>query len=160
MKDIIIKASEDYNLEIDLLIGLILQESLGQENAVRYEPAFYKRYLQNKKRSQIAGYWPLGTIPNNNTEYNLRSTSFGLMQIMGQVAREYQFTNRWLTDLLNPEINIMLGARILNDYITKRGNPTAGLLRYNGGGDPDYPSKVYNWVGTKEDVKLKNKWGL
>ncbi len=43
--------------------------------AVRYEPGFYEKYVEKM-------------VGISATEKTMRATSFGLMQIMGQVARE------------------------------------------------------------------------
>jgi soluble lytic murein transglycosylase-like protein len=84
-----------------------------------------------------------GVTISETTERRWRATSFGLMQVMGQVARERGFTGEWLTELTNPEVGIEYGCRELKRRLDlAHGDVHSGLLGYNGGGDPAYPSKV------------------
>lgn len=129
-----------HGLDPEVFASLIMQESSGNPLSFRYEPAFYRRYIHDKG---LAGFVPNPLRIPDRLERDLRSTSFGLCQIMGQVAREQGFRNEWLPTLCDPQINIDLGAKILASFIKAKGSERAGLLRYNGGGDPNYPDKIY-----------------
>lgn len=100
-----------------------------KQYAVRHEPAFYDKYVKDK--------------PYGLTEKVMRATSFGLMQIMGQVAREQGFTGDYLTELLEPELNITQGcAKLARCMDRSNGDTNTALLLYNGGGNKDYPTLV------------------
>jgi soluble lytic murein transglycosylase-like protein len=65
------------------------------------------------------------------------------MQVMGQVARENGFTGPYLTRLCNPEVGLDVGCKVLRRKIDASGGDLQkGLLRYNGGGNPDYADEV------------------
>lgn len=129
-----------------LLAAVIHQESSGNVWAVRYEPAFERRYLSNKTRHSLEGYVPkLCTL---DSEIKLRATSFSLMQILGQVARERGFKGEFLTELLDPKTNLKWGSEYLQTLLLKHQNTEKALLRWNGGGDPDYGKKVLKHIDT------------
>jgi hypothetical protein len=154
------KYSEISSLNPQVVSALIMQESLGHPGAYRYEPAFFARYLEKFSPSEIPGYFPR-PLPSIISEKKARATSWGLMQIMGQTAREFNFQGKWLPyELCQIDTNIDLGCRILAHYIRQRKTIEAGLLRYNGGGDPDYPIKVLDRIGTKDFNETIKKWGL
>lgn len=124
-----------------LIAAVIQQESSGNPYAVRYEPEFYKRYIQTKTKQSLGGYWP--RLATEETERRFRTSSFGLMQIMGQVAREQNFRGEFLTELCDPAVNLDICCAFLAELLEKRGSVEAALLRYNGGGAPDYAKKVF-----------------
>lgn len=118
-------------LDPALVCAVCAHESDGwQQYAVRYEPGFYTRYIESMKNL-------------SETEKRMRATSFGLMQIMGQVAREQGFDAKYLPELLEPMENIRMGCRKLKRELDKHsGDVTAALLGYNGGGNANYPNLV------------------
>lgn len=141
-KDDLIKIAVAAALNVDLdpalVCSVIEHESSWDPWAVRYESGFYQRYV-----SPMQGL--------TDTEKNLRSTSFGLLQIMGQTARELGYDAKWLTGLLDPPDGLMMGCRKLkrclanNEKVTdgkvdKQATINAALLAYNGGGDATYPT--------------------
>lgn len=139
----ILEASRNTGLEPALIAGLIECESSGNPYAIRVERGFWKRYY--------TGIKALFTTPKRLRlrrwfKYpDLVSTSYGLCQIMLPVAMENGFDNQFPTGLLDPRANINLGASILSKHIARfGGDRNKGLLRYNGGGDPMYASKVLN----------------
>ena len=70
---------------------------------MRYEPAFFSKYVA-----------PLYT--NNKiaaTEAYSRGFSWGLMQVMGQVARETGFDALFLSALCDPEQGLAVGCKVL-----------------------------------------------
>jgi len=77
-------AAEARALDPGLVCAVIEQESAWNPWAMRYEPVFFTKYVA-----------PLYT--NNKisaTEAYARGFSWGLMQVMGQVAREIRFSMR------------------------------------------------------------------
>lgn len=143
----VLKYSREYEVDHKLVSAVIWQESKGNPYATRYEPGFYRRYIQGKKLKDLAGKIALIGGRSEITELKERSTSFGLMQIMGQTAREYGFKVNELTVLLDPMVNIELGTKILADKIRKKnGDVHQGLLAWNGGGNIEYPNEVMKWL--------------
>jgi hypothetical protein len=82
-----------------LVCAVVEQESAWDTHAIRYEPGFRTRYVA-----------PLGLPP---TEEIARSISWGLMQVMGQVAREHGFQGKFLSALCDPAIGLDLGCAAL-----------------------------------------------
>lgn len=138
----IMTAARDTGLSPRLIAAVIMTESAGEIWAFRYEPAFYKKYLQGKSLKVLGGHVPSPDVVSTETELFGRAVSWGAMQMMGQVAREHGFSEDHLTKLMEPEYNIPLGARILAKKISKAGTLRGGLLLWNGGGDPHYPDRV------------------
>jgi soluble lytic murein transglycosylase-like protein len=147
---IINEAAIKHNIRPDVLAALIMQESSGNHLAVRYEPAFYKRYIEGKP---LSGYVPKRIT--EETERQLRSMSFGLGQVMGQVARENGYNNESLVGLVDPMVSVQLAALILaKNLIRANGDYHKALLRYNGGGDPNYPNKVMARIANRDYLKV------
>jgi len=92
-------AAAHHELEPALVCAVIEQESAWNTYAIRYEPGFRTRYVA-----------PLGLPP---TEEIARSISWGLMQVMGQVAREHGFTGKFLSALCDPALGLDSGCAAL-----------------------------------------------
>lgn len=139
-KTIIEMIANKYQLSPELLAAVIMQESSGNPYAVRFEPAFMTRYVDKTKGQQN-----LTSSADWETERICRSTSWGLMQIMGLVARERGYTKHFLSELSDPMDNIEFATKHLSQLIARSGNEIRGLLAYNGGGDPTYPQRIEKW---------------
>jgi hypothetical protein len=100
-------AATRHGIDAALVCAVIEQESNWDTNAMRYEGAFRTRYVA-----------PLGLPP---TEEIARSISWGLMQVMGQVAREHGFAEKFLSGLCLPESGVEVGCAVLADKIAKAG---------------------------------------
>lgn len=124
----------EHKIDPALVCAVCEHESGGWNPwAVRMEPAFYERYTK-----------PM-TLTDTE-EYN-RAQSFGLMQVMGQTAREFGFKGKYLTELCDPETGIEYGCRKLRECLDKRnGDIRVALLRYNGGGNKSYPDMVLKLI--------------
>ena len=138
--EIITKHATRLDLDLLLVAAVIHQESAGDPWAIRYEPNFFRRYVQNKDRSRIGGYVP--RMCSFDTEKKARSTSWGAMQIMGQVARERGFRGEFLSELCDPDVNISFGCEFLAHLLRTRGSVESALLRWNGGANKAYPTEV------------------
>jgi transglycosylase-like protein with SLT domain len=92
-----------HSLDPALVCAVAEQESAWDAHSIRYEPAFRTRYVA-----------PLGLSP---TEEIARSISWGLMQVMGQVAREHGFTGRYLSALADPAAGLDIGCVVLASKI-------------------------------------------
>lgn len=120
-------------LEGSLVCAVIEQESAWNPWAMRYEPAFFAKYVAslytNNKVSASEAY--------------ARGFSWGLMQVMGQVARENGFDAPFLSELCDPEQNIALGCNMLRKKLDAAGRDlNRALLAWNGGGNPAYAAQV------------------
>jgi soluble lytic murein transglycosylase-like protein len=122
-----------HSLEPALVCAVIEQESAWNPWAVRYEPGFLSRYV-----APLYTAWKLSA-----TEAYTRSMSWGLMQVMGQVAREFGFKEQSLTELCEPAVGIEFGCRVLSARLAKaKGDVPAALLAWNGGADINYAAEV------------------
>jgi soluble lytic murein transglycosylase-like protein len=127
-----------YSLESSLVCAVIEQESAWSPWATRYEPAFFAKYVA-----------PLYTNQKiSPTEAYGRAFSYGLMQVMGQVARERGFEGDFLPELCNPYVGVDIGCRHLAALWEKNhGDMSRTLLAWNGGGNPEYPQQVMARLG-------------
>jgi soluble lytic murein transglycosylase-like protein len=119
-----------YSLDPALVCAVVEQESAWDPYAIRYEPAFRSRYVA-----------PLG-LPS--TEEISRSISWGLLQVMGQVAREHGFSGKSLAALCDPASGLSVGCAVLAAKMAAAGagNLPRALELWNGGANPDYAAEV------------------
>jgi soluble lytic murein transglycosylase-like protein len=127
------RAAEVHGLWPELACAIVEQESAWNPWALRYEPAFYDKYVEPQiARGEIADV----------TESRARAFSWGLMQVMGQVAREHGFTGA-LPSLCDPAVGLEIGCRVFAAKLAAaEGNVTRALLLWNGAGNQDYPAAV------------------
>src|SRR5579859_6235868 len=143
------KTAALHALDPSLVCAIVEQESAWNPWAIRYEPAFFAKYVA-----------PLYT--NNkisSSEAYARGFSWGLMQVMGQVARENGYAEPFLSSLCDPADALQIGCRVLRkkfDAVQFAAMPpvsqaivpapgdltTRALLLWNGGSNPAYPIQV------------------
>jgi len=121
------------SLDPSLVCAVVEQESAWNPWAIRYEPAFFSKYV--------------ATLYTNNkiaaTEAYARGFSWGLMQVMGQVAREFGFDALFLSSLCEPEQGLAVGCKVLRKKLdAMAGDATRALLAWNGGANPTYAAQV------------------
>jgi len=152
----IFDASTRHGLDPVLVSALCIQESAGDPQAIRYEPKFYDTYIGDKKpKRRLGGHFPPANKVSGMTERRLRSFSFGLMQVMGQTAREFGYDSDYLTDLCIVEHGLEMGCRILAKKLERKGGDMKqALLSYNGGGNKLYTDKVYSHIESGEYLKI------
>jgi soluble lytic murein transglycosylase-like protein len=122
-----------HGLDPALVCAVCEQESAWNVWAIRYEDGFYARYVM----PQMA-LWKI-----NATEARARAFSWGLLQIMGEVARERGFIGDSLSSLCDPATGLEYGCRHLSNRLAAAGGDvTQGLLLWNGGANPQYPAQV------------------
>jgi soluble lytic murein transglycosylase-like protein len=88
-----------HGLDPALVCAVVEQESARDAHAIRYEPGFRARYVA-----------PLDLPP---TEEIARSISWGMMQVMGQVAREHGFQRPFLSALCDSSAGLTFGCIVL-----------------------------------------------
>lgn len=122
-----------------LVCAVIEQESGWDTWAIRYEPGFYEHYVKD--------------LPNlTPTEAHARSMSWGLMQVMGQTAREAGFDGKFLSAICEPATGLYVGCKVLRSKIGHSQTVKEGLLRWNGGSNPNYPAQVLARKGKYEET--------
>jgi soluble lytic murein transglycosylase-like protein len=117
-----------YGLEPSLVAAVCEQESEWEPGAVRFEPAFLQRYIAPMKLLSFL-------------ESLDRSTSWGLMQIMGQTAKEFGYAGD-LPALRDPATAVIYGCKKLQKCFLVHGDRETALLAYNGGSNHLYPQQV------------------
>lgn len=135
-----------------LIAAVIQVESAGNAHAIRFEPSFYTMVQREGFKT------PAGV--SKPTEFNARCFSWGLMQIMGQVARKRGCSEMYLSALCEPKTGIFWGCRQLakcrDRYLATFGW-AAVTAAYNGGfgavkkdgtfTNPHYPKAVLAALG-------------
>jgi hypothetical protein len=101
---IIQEISVSFSLDPSLVQAFVCQESGGDPCAVRFEKGYYGNSVVRREAAEFSK--KNGGIPTFDTELVCRSLSWGLGQIMGQVARESGLTDKFLSVLTNIENNI------------------------------------------------------
>lgn len=153
--DLFVRVASDFGPDItpSLLAALAWQESSIDPWAIRVERGFWSRYREGimrfikRSKSKVDNKW--AKYPD------IYSASYGMCQIMLQTALEAGWEmKRFPTELLDPEVNLRLAARILQKHIRRYGLKD-GLLRYNGGARPAYADEV---LGKMERVKELRLW--
>jgi|SRR5579859_1649404 len=126
--------AQRFKLEPALVCAVIEQESGWNVWAMRYEPNYFVKYIapmytNNKIRTATEAY--------------ARAFSWGLMQLMGEDARELNADITFLSQLCDPETNLSLGCEwLFREINAAKGDVIGGLLRWNGGADQTYPALV------------------
>jgi soluble lytic murein transglycosylase-like protein len=127
------RAADAHALWPELVCAIVEQESAWDPWALRYEPEFYEKYVA----PQVAR----GAI-DDVTESRARAFSWGLMQVMGQVAREHGFANEPLASLCDPAVGLEIGCRVFAAKLAAAEvNVTRALLLWNGAGNQDLPRR-------------------
>lgn len=114
-----------FELDFELVKSLIQIESSGNPWAMRYESK-WRWFLK-------PSYWAWRLKISDSTERIAQSSSFGLCQVMGAVARELGFEGH-LTELCDPAVGIKYGCKKLKQCIDRYdGDIRKGLAAYNAG---------------------------
>jgi len=142
-----------FNLPVRLIQAMILIESGGLPWAMRYEPAFFDKYVAPR---EIKPLRPCSEA----TERRGRATSWGLMQIMGETARSVGFDRPYLSELCAPDVGLLWACSYLGrlrDRFLVSHDWAAVVAAYNGGPgavlgpesftNPEYPRKVLAALG-------------
>lgn len=128
----ILTMADSFDVPPSLLAAVIQEESRFDPWAARTEP-HYKRNRTVQAESLAWSRRHHGT-PTAATELDDRSRSIGLMQVMGQVAREQGCQERYLSALHLPRNGIHHGAKRLRILLDRyRGDTLAAISAYNQG---------------------------
>lgn len=121
--DLIQRVANSYALPADVLEGQVLSESRGDPFALRYEPAYFDRYVRGRSPEIVKAhaYGPLAAC------------SFGLLQIMLETAYEIGFDGR-PEQLFDPMVGLAWGAKYLKSLLDWADDDLMqALAAYNGG---------------------------
>lgn len=140
--------AEKHGVDADLMEALVITESGGKADAFRWEPVFWERYQLVKKpeyAKEIPRRW---------------SSSYGLCQIMGVVAKEMGFDSPDPEQLFIPSVNLDYGCaklRSLFDWaqefkVSDFQQTRAALAAYNGGKGGNRPTDTPLRNGRYADV--------
>lgn len=142
LRPLIEAAAKANSLPADLVAAIVTVESGGNPAATRFEEGFLRRYIAKFK-------YPA-------QEARERSTSWGLMQIMGQTAYEMGFRGKF-PDLLNPRVGLEWGCIYLRRLSCRyEHEPWEVVCRaYNGG-----PGERHNLKNKYPDDVIKHLGGV
>lgn len=141
----ILTATKDLSLDPRVILALVQVESGGDPYAWNPEPRY--RYFWDVKQhrpfrsvttEEILSEFPPKDFPalagDPDQEWWGQQASWGLMQVMGAVAREKGFVGSYLTQLCDSATNLRYGCRHLDTLFTwAKGDQTQALAAYNGG---------------------------
>lgn len=121
-------AAIKHGLDPALVCAVVEQESGWNTWALRAEPAFEERYVK--------------ALHKTPTEEWARSMSWGLMQLMGEAARERGYSGD-IPALCDPKNGLEWGCVHLKGKLkAAAGDTRKTLLLWNGGGNASYPDEV------------------
>jgi soluble lytic murein transglycosylase-like protein len=122
--DLINKYAALFKLDPALVGAVVMTESAGDEWAVRIE-LHWQYYLETKKFARLNRITEV-------TERALQACSWGLMQVMGSVAREHNYSGP-LHKLADPDLGLRYGCKHLAKFVAKHPNINDAIASYNAG---------------------------
>lgn len=142
---IIENTARDFMLPRNLILAIVAIESGGNTWAWNPEPRY--RYLWDMRAqkpfrfltpAETESEEPPADFPSlagdRDQEWWGQQASWGLMQVMGGVARENGFAQPYLTSLCDPRFNLTIGCQHLKKIATlTKGDVTQMLAIWNGG---------------------------
>jgi len=116
-----------------LVWAIVMQESAGQPWAYRYEPHW--RWFTDVEGNALHVSRGEARALLTPTEFHAQSASWGLMQVMGSVAREIGYHDQPLSKLLfQPNTAMYLGCKKLSSLWKKfAGSEDDAISAYNDG---------------------------
>lgn len=137
------EAAIRHQIDPNWVYAIIQTESAGLQSAMRYEPgwAYFCRPEFYADRLKIT----------TDTEKQLQKFSYGLMQIMGSVAREYGFGES-LATLIDPFRSLEYGCRHLKNFRRRYPQGRDWISAYNAGSPRKNPDGTYSNEGYVKKV--------
>lgn len=144
-RDLIVREATARAIAPNLVEAIVLQESGGDPFAWNPEPPY--RYLWNVHTRQPfraltyaerASEVPPPDFPSfagdRDQEWWAQQASWGLLQVMGALARELGFAGGYLPQLTDPDLNLRLGClQIATLLAWSKGDVRQACAAYNGG---------------------------
>jgi soluble lytic murein transglycosylase-like protein len=144
-RPLIVSAADRAGISADLVEALVIVESGGNPYAWNPEPRY--RYVVNARTGrpfrkltdeETARDVPPTDFPalagDRDQEWWGQRASWGLMQVMGAVAREQGFREPYLPQLCDPIANLAIGTlKLRSDLLWADGRVKKALAAYNAG---------------------------
>lgn len=148
----IYEASNKYAIDEHLIAAIMEKESDCNPYAMRYEPKWNYFYDVERYAQTLCC-----TV---ETERTGQQTSWGLMQVMGTVARELGFRG-WFGELLDIDENLLYACRKLDVLFAKHKELNDVISAYNAGSPKKGEQGLYLNQSYVDDVvknlkRLKN----
>lgn len=116
------QAARLHGVDPDVVEAMVLQESTGRPWAWNPEPKYrwfwdvqQRRPFRTLTPAEIASKWPPHDFPaltaERDQEWWGQQASWGLLQVMGAVARERGFNGLYLTELSEPSVGLFVGCK-------------------------------------------------
>jgi len=121
---LISQEAKKQNIDVNLISAIVMVESAGRECAVRYEHN-YRWLFHHRNFADDQGI-------TEQTEETFQKTSWGLMQVMGAVARELGYKGP-LVELCNPKLGLHYGCLKLKELIEREDSIEDAIASYNAG---------------------------
>ena len=145
LHDLIVSSANRYKISAPLVLAVCEQESSFDPWAWNPEPRY--RYLWdlllNKPFRKLTPAEVVSEVPPldfksprgvpADAEWWGQQASWGLMQVMGAVARERGFMGRFLSELCDPSAGLHYGCAHLAAYLKRFKDPFPALEAFNGG---------------------------
>ena len=116
-------AGAEHEVDPALILAVIEAESGGDPAAIRFEPN-WRWHLDYRTHSRRCSSY---------TERNQQATSWGLMQVMGTVARERGFDGPFLSALCDPAMGVWYGTAQLARLLKRHETVEDAVAAYNAG---------------------------
>lgn len=139
------RAAMQYGLDPKLVAGVVAVESSGNQFAYNPEEKYQYFWDVNRDRpfrsvtpAELVSMYPprdFGALKGDaDQEWWAQRASWGLMQLMGAVARELGFKKPFLTELTDVRTNLSLGCLKLSQLMTwAKRDVVRAVAAYNGG---------------------------
>jgi|SRR6478736_2935954 len=127
IKELVFQKAKEFSIDPYLILAIVKKESTFNVLAMKEEHNW--RYLT--PQSQIEMFAKLNKV-TMNTEKSLQSHSWGLMQVMGSVARENGHRGSFI-ELLIPDVNLTIGCKHLSKFLKALGTEDNAISAYNQG---------------------------
>lgn len=137
------EAAQEAGIDPNLVQAISSTESHHNPWAVRYEP-FYKYLYFAREHADRLGV-------SVDTEITMQKCSWGLMQIMGGVARELGYGGP-MPQLCDPSLSLKYGIMHLKSKLVKYGIESDAVSAYNQGSPRKTPGMMYQNQGYVDKV--------
>ncbi|HET6511156.1 MAG TPA: transglycosylase SLT domain-containing protein [Candidatus Kapabacteria bacterium] len=126
------RIADSFALPPSLVAAVIQEESRFAPWAARTEPHYKRKAIVQRSAREWSKRWH--GSPSYETELDDRARSLGLMQVMGQLAREQGFAPRYLSEMHLPQHSLVHGAKHLRMLLDRyRGDTLSAISAYNQG---------------------------
>jgi soluble lytic murein transglycosylase-like protein len=139
------KESTTQGVSLALILGVIETESSGDTWAYNPEPKYHwlwdfknQRPFRAITKAEDCSEFPPDDFSapagaDTDAEWWGQQASWGLMQVMGAVAREHGYGGRFLTSLCDPATGVWVGTVVLKSLLKRWGDPEMAAASYNAG---------------------------